>query len=63
MMSGDPTQVQLNFMLLAFVLEILFYVIILLYRHRLGFNLFNLFYFIQIPILCDIFMNIFSNLF
>lgn len=36
MTSNDPTQVQLNFILLAFVLEFLFSVIIFLYRHRLG---------------------------
>lgn len=36
MTSNDPTQVQLNFMLLACVLEILFSVTILLCRHRLG---------------------------
>lgn len=35
MASNDPTQVQLNFMLLAFVLEFLFSVTILLCRHRL----------------------------
>jgi len=36
MTSNDPTQVQLNFMLLAFVLEFLFSITILLCRHRIG---------------------------
>lgn len=36
MTSNDPTQVQLNFILLAFVLEFLFSVTILMCRHRLG---------------------------
>ncbi|CAH1736865.1 unnamed protein product [Aphis gossypii] len=36
MTSNDPTQVQLNFMILAFVLEFLFSITILLCRHRIG---------------------------
>jgi len=36
MTSNDPTQVQLNFMILAFVLEVLFSITIHLYRRRVG---------------------------
>lgn len=36
MTSNDPTQVQLNFILLAFVIEFLFSVILFLCRYRLG---------------------------